>query len=211
MIHYRSYVKYEIYLILLITLLVSSCSNQPDISPQPASNQCKECDCKEWRFTTPYLGNDEILEAKGVSNPSPNFQKMRDDAIQNAINTLSTLFESNIDRYTEKYIHEYQNYADGDKISNELYDKLVTASNKNTVKRVKMDECEDPKTGRYWVFAYISTAAIDVASADVALQLDDFITDQQKELFRAKRNKEREDALRRELELNELAMKKIRQ
>ena len=154
------------------------------------------------------MGNEEIFEAKGVANPSPNFQKMRNDAIQNALTTLSTLYESNIDSYTEKYIHEYENFTGGN-ISKELYDQLITASNENTIKRVKMDECDDPDTGRYWVFAYISSAAIDVASADAAQILDNFKTEQKKEEFRDIRNKERENALNKEKELNELAGKKM--
>lgn len=195
--------------ILFLLLLIVSCSKQPDVSPEPKSDKCKECDCKEWRYSSPYFSNEGIFEAKGVANPSPNFQKQRDDAIQNGVNTLSTLWESNINSYTEKYVHEYQDFLKPGTRSQELFDRFVSLSNQNTLKRMKMDECEEPETGRYWVFAYISTAAIDVANAEAALALDDYILQQRKEEFREIIKEERAAAILLEEQQYEQARAKL--
>lgn len=186
----------RIVLVLSIFLLAGC----PPLPPPPPTG----CAAKNWIDVSPYFGSQEIFEAKGVADPSPIFQKQRMDAIENGIEVLSMLLETNVDGYSQDMIHEFQDYIKEGTNSNVLYDRLRTISHENTLKRIKMDECPDNETGRYWVFVYVTSASIEEATLDAFTDLADFIAQEYREDFEKKRDDYRAKARQRNQELQNL-------
>ncbi len=178
----------HIVLASIILLMAGCIPPPPETEDEPSVSEMMSCAGKEWIKKSPFWENDQIFEAKGLAPPSPNPQDTRDNAIENAMNTLSRLYDSDVKSYSERFVHQYRDWfknPDNAK-SDELYEQLRTILNKNKLKWLKMDECEDQTTGRWWVFLYTSKANLEAAEREASLEFKEYIIEQRREEFRKK-------------------------
>ncbi len=152
-------------------------------------------DGKEWIVKSPFFNNDQVFEAKGLAPASPNPQTQRDNAIDNAMNTLSRLYDSDVKSYSEQFVSEYRNwFRNPDEAQSAvLYDQLRTILNDNRLKWLKMDECRDRLTGEWWVFLYTSKPNLEAAEREASLEFENYMMDDRKEQFRGKMNQQQSE------------------
>lgn len=183
---YFSYSSSALILISIIFLisLIERCYLEPSVKPKSDVSDKMSCTGKAWINISPYFDSDSIFEAKGLAPPSPNPQITRNNAIEDALNNLSRLYNSHIQSYSKNFIYEYKDWVSNNVSSEELYNKILSIINSNTLKFVKVDECVDSKTGNWWVLAYTSVASIESAEREATLQMPDLIIGTNSENFR---------------------------
>jgi len=168
-----------------------------------------------WVSKRPYITNPDIIEGVGASDPDPSIEIMRATAADILIEEISLQTAVTDTGYTETYLRRFNEYYTDLGKSSASREAIRFTMRNNLLKYITFaEEWQDPKTGIYWRYGWMSKAADEMntleAAKQQALQNAELVHDFHKDEFLKRiedriqqlelRKREQEEAIRQQLQ-----------
>lgn len=171
----------KVSILPVLGMLFIACPDKPTVTPDPRQGP-------SWPTKRPYIANADIIEGVGAADPNPSIEIMRATAADILIEEISLQTAVTDSGYTETYLRRFNEYYTDLGKSSASRDALRFTMRKNLLKYITFaEEWQDPNTGIYWRYGWMSKLADEVnaleSAKSQALQNAELLHEFQKDEF----------------------------
>ncbi|MCH7495463.1 MAG: hypothetical protein IH825_05145 [Candidatus Marinimicrobia bacterium] len=136
---------------------------------------------------------------KGVSAPLDDITAMRDNAFANARRRLASSIQTDVTDFSQMYSRTFVDFGLSEDRSKQLGETLGEQFVDQALKfNIVLLERDFRRIGEgYWAVIYVSKADMDRAAAELALIFSEYISEEQRDSFKSKMEKIKQEALRK--------------